>query len=344
MNRSIIITLTAAALLSLSACSQPSSVPETQPQTQEETPPRPSAIIEEILNSREEEETTLPTEEELYTLEDGLEIQKVQDLITGQYLWQSVVEAGDTKYDKYGGEYRDYDVEPRYFETVDGSRKLEVRRWDNLKYSCGDYLIYEYDGTLHVAKPDELYQPVLSFEDVADLSPSGDLIMVPDRKNHKISFYDHQFTLVNELDNLRTAGESNYDRFSDGMLPVEDPQTGKFGYLDQTGSIALPVQYDAASDFSNGYASVLVGADQDLYSEDNGSVIMHMARGGAWGIIDKSGNFVLEPSDRTGNVADNEEEENLYGGAKGFSEVREDGTVDFINRMDGTVLFTETVE
>ena len=144
MKRSAHLLLTAAALLSLSACSLPKRPEETLPQAEEETYPQPSSIIEDMLKAQEamtETEPSFSEEEEAYSFENGLEIQKVPDLITGEYIWQSVVEAGEIKYDKFGGEYRDYDVEPRYYETLDGSQKLDVRRWDNLRYSCGDYLI-----------------------------------------------------------------------------------------------------------------------------------------------------------------------------------------------------------
>lgn len=342
MKRSIYLLIAAAALFSLSACSIPKNPEETPLQTEAETYPQPSSIIEDMLKSRETEaETAFIEEEDPYSFENGLEIQKVPDLITGEYIWQSVVEAGDIKYDKFGGEYRNYDVEPRYFETVDGSVKLDVRRWDNLRYSCGDYLIYEYDGTLYAAKPDQLYQPLLSFENGSEISLAGDNLMVENFHDGFIYFYDRNFNVISQMDGVRTSGEGDVSRFSDGYLPVEEIQTGKFGYLDTNGTLALPFQYDAAADFSNGYAGVLVGGELQPFTEDGGRVTLHLVQGGQWGIIDKSGNFVLDPSEKTGNTAETEEEKSLYGGAKGFGPVRADGTVDFVNRMDGSVLFTE---
>lgn len=343
MKRSAYLLLTAAALLSLSACSIPKKPEETLPQEESETYPQPSSIIEEMLKAQEAETETSfsEEEEEAYSFENGLEIQKVPDLITGEYRWQSVVKAGEIKYDKFGGEYRNYDVEPRYYETVDGTEKLDVRRWDNLKYSCGDYLIYEYDGTLYVSKPDKLYEPVLSFENGSDICRAGDNLMVENFHNSFVYFYDRDFNPLNQLDGVRVAGEDVTTEFSDGYLPVEETQTGKFGYLDTSGTLVLPFQYDAATNFSNGYAGVLVGAELAPYTEDSGTVTLHLAQGGQWGIIDKQGAFVLEPTEKTGNTAENEEEKSLYGGAKGFGPVRADGTVDFVNRMDGSVLFTE---
>lgn len=345
MKRSAHLLLTAAALLSLSACSLPKRPEETLPQAEEETYPQPSSIIEDMLKAQEamtETEPSFSEEEEAYSFENGLEIQKVPDLITGEYIWQSVVEAGEIKYDKFGGEYRDYDVEPRYYETLDGSQKLDVRRWDNLRYSCGDYLIYEYDGTLYVAKPDKMYEPLLSFENGSEISVAGDNLMVDNFHNAFLHFYDCDFNLISQLDGVRAAGEGVTTQFSDGFLPVEEVQTGKFGYLDTNGSLILPFLYDAVTDFSNGYAGVLVGAELQPYTEE-GNITLHLVQGGQWGIIDKQGTFVLEPSEKTGNTAQTEEEKSLYGGAKGFGPVREDGTVDFLNRMDGSVLFTEKI-
>ena len=328
----------------LCACSQTAGPPETEASSQQETVPPPSSIIDEKLRQYEEE-TSLPaeTQEETYSFENGLEIQKVEDLITGDYLWQSVVEAGDVKYDKFGGEYRNYDVEPKYFETVNGKVRLTVRRWDNLQYSCGDYLIYEYGGTVYVAKPENLDLTVVSFPNYCQITKAGDYLMVDNALDYTITFYDYNFNLIKSLEGLRTAGTGDFNAFSEGLLPVEDPQTGKFGYLNTSGELEIPIQYDAADSFSNGCAGVLTGASQELYVE-GGTAILHMARGGQWGIIDKTGKFVLEPSERTGNVAETEEEENLYGGATGFSPVRKDGSVDFIRRMDGTVIFTEKID
>lgn len=52
-------------------------------------------------------------------------------------------------------------------------------------------------------------------------------------------------------------------------------QNGKWGYIDQTGKIVIPPQFDKASIFSDGYASIAVG--------------------GKWGCIDEKGNIVIEP-------------------------------------------------
>lgn len=50
----------------------------------------------------------------------------------------------------------------------------------------------------------------------------------------------------------------------------------KAGYIDQTGRVAIPAKFDAALEFSDGLAAVLVGED--------------------YGYIDKSGEIVVKPA------------------------------------------------
>src|SRR5690606_19927497 len=49
----------------------------------------------------------------------------------------------------------------------------------------------------------------------------------------------------------------------------------KFGYIDRSGQLVIPAQYDRAQPFSDGLAAVAVGK--------------------SWGFIDMSGNMVIEP-------------------------------------------------
>lgn len=61
--------------------------------------------------------------------------------------------------------------------------------------------------------------------------------------------------------------------FRDGLLKVTDE--GKSGFLDESGKVAIPPQWDAAFPFRNGYAFV--------------------QRQGRWGVIDRSGEYVVTP-------------------------------------------------
>lgn len=58
-------------------------------------------------------------------------------------------------------------------------------------------------------------------------------------------------------------------------VPVGEELPRRVGFLDRTGKIAIPMQYEDGSDFSEGLAAVKIG--------------------GKWGFIEPSGRFVIEP-------------------------------------------------
>ena len=272
-----------------------------------------------------------PEEPVLFYEQDGKQYQKVPDLITGEYLWASAVTDGTLVKDSHGHERADYNTQERSFERVDGQESVPVRRWDNLLYSAGEYLIFEYDGTVHVSKSADLYHPVLSYEvgathGIVTKVPDG--YMTADTRSYEIRFYDMQFQLVKAVSGYR-AGESGL-YYEEGLMAVRDMKTGLMGYMDQKGGLVIPCIYAAASDFSNGYASVLTDAQIVSYTEDAGTIQMFYGKGGQWGIIDLTGSYALEPSPEYANAGTEEPEIEYYNGIRRFGPVREDGTVDFI--------------
>ena len=62
--------------------------------------------------------------------------------------------------------------------------------------------------------------------------------------------------------------------FSEGHAPVEDATTDKVGFIDTTGRVVIPYQWDDAMCFSDGVAPV---------QDSNGK----------WGYIDKKGNLIV---------------------------------------------------
>lgn len=64
------------------------------------------------------------------------------------------------------------------------------------------------------------------------------------------------------------------DSFHDGLAVVS--KSGRFGYIDRTGKISIPMEYDYALDFSEGRATV------------------HSAGDPFWHVIDKSGHKVIQ--------------------------------------------------
>lgn len=269
--------------------------------------------------------------EELYFQKDGKDYEKVKDLIDGQYHWASAVGEGETIVDSHGHERPDYYTQPRWFVNLDRGESLEVRRWDNLYYSAGDYLIYEYNGTMYVAEKEDLYHPVLSYPvegtyGIVNKVSGG--YMVANNKEYKVVYYDEKFRQIKTLEGFRAGESGNYYR--DGLLAVRDMDTGLMGFLDEEGEVAIPCQYGYVSHFSNGFSSVLVDARLIPYTEDGGTVQMFGEAGGYWAVIDTEGNYAVAPSEAYANKAFGDERD-LYCGARRFSEARSDGTIDFLD-------------
>lgn len=264
---------------------------------------------------------------------DGKSYEKVPDLVEGKYKWASALTAGTAVKDGNGCESIDYNSQSRSFERLDGGKKLGVRRWDNLLYSAGDYLIFEYDGTVHVSEPDDLYHPVLSYDKGAThqiVTKVPDGYMIADDQKYTVAFYDEDFKPTRLREGYRYL--ENGKCYCDGLMAVRDMKTGLMGFMDQSGDTSIPCEYGYVSDFCNGYASVLTGGSLRPFTEDGGTISMFDVEGGQWGIIDTHGNYVVEPSEKFANPdPDPGDPSTYYCGSRRFTEVREDGTVDFVD-------------
>lgn len=305
------------------------------------------------IGQMDREEDSAETQEpgvSVYYEKDGKQYEMVLDLISNQYEWASAVTGGEIVKDDHGHERADYNSQDRSFERVDAAEMMAVRRWDNLRYSAGEYLIFEYNGTMHISKYYDLYKPVLSYNVAGTYGlvikvPGG--YMVANDRSYITIFYDEDFKIVKTIEGYRVAENGAYlgDYFQEGLIVVRDMQTGLMGYMDQEGKLAIPCQYGNVSHFSNGYASVLSDAEMIQYTEDAGTVLMFYGRGGTWGIIDVNGNYVLESSEKYANKSVvGSTEENYYVFTM-FSPVREDGTVDFVSlERDGAVIETISID
>lgn len=69
--------------------------------------------------------------------------------------------------------------------------------------------------------------------------------------------------------------------FYEGLAAFQDPFTGKWGFIDRTGKIVIPAQYDFVDKFSEGLAAVLFKATD--------------GRPSLWGYIDHTGKIVIQP-------------------------------------------------
>ncbi len=68
-------------------------------------------------------------------------------------------------------------------------------------------------------------------------------------------------------------------KFSAGLVPIQAPESYKYGYLDATGKFQIAPQFTAARPFSEGLAAVKVGDGTE----------------GLWGYIDRTGKFAIRP-------------------------------------------------
>ncbi len=86
-----------------------------------------------------------------------------------------------------------------------------------------------------------------------------------DTKNHQYYFINAKGEKLNtEVTNFKLHDGFGFDvsSFSDGLIPVKIGE--KWGYLSNTGKIAIQAKYDEASDFSSGYAVVRSGTNYSV--------------------------------------------------------------------------------
>lgn len=225
-----------------------------------------------------------------------------------------------------------------WFVSVDGKKQLSVRRFDELICSWKDLLIYRYDDTVYVTKDDRI-DPFFSLErgkDLLSFHAQDDVLCISDETAGTMTFYDREFQVFREYRDVRLA------EFSENRYCVLDLNTGLYGYLDGFGMEVIPFEYSVAQGFHNGYAVVLTGAEAEVYYEDK-TVKMFNHVGGCWGVIDMTGQYVIEPTEEYSNSFDREDlgklkQPDLVDGPVTFSEVDEKGKVKFIVREDGRVL------
>ena len=79
---------------------------------------------------------------------------------------------------------------------------------------------------------------------------------------------------------ISKSGEDLTNQVSSGLRVYQNDETGLFGYKDKSGNIVIKEQFYEAEPFKDGYA--VVNASEDYSTE-------------RYGIIDTTGNYVLEP-------------------------------------------------
>lgn len=100
---------------------------------------------------------------------------------------------------------------------------------------------------------------------------------------------DNQYALIGlNGQMLKNYNYAFVGDFGDGLLAFKQSDEGKFGYIDQNGTIVIPPKYTGAQPFSNGKAIVNIS---ETFS--NG-----------YGLIDKKGNYVIQPKYNDINMLD----------------------------------------
>lgn len=269
------------------------------------------------------------------------EPEPVRDLGGVEGQWRKVISCVDENGDKIENPY-EY---PAWFERMDGSKKLSVRSFDELICSWGDLLFYRYDKTIWVTRSDAV-NPFFSLPEgdgSIELYTAGKELGAyrHGRENSgTLTFYDSRFNVVKQYSNVRL------EEFSESYYCLMDLDTGLYGYADDSGELVIPFSYSLAKGFHNGYAAVLTGAEAEIYYEDHTDKMFNQI-GGFWGIINKKGNYVIEPDEKYSNSFERGDLEGTtaryINGPVGFLEVREDKTADFVRWEDQKVLYTVTI-
>jgi hypothetical protein len=97
-----------------------------------------------------------------------------------------------------------------------------------------------------------------------------------------------------------SAGKANsvdLSHHDDRNAPYRIRKDGKFGFIDETGSILIEPQFDLAEEFSEGLAAVCVGPCKfvDTDEKESGETLNVQRWEGKWGFIDTKGKMVINP-------------------------------------------------
>lgn len=101
-----------------------------------------------------------------------------------------------------------------------------------------------------------------------DFDPNSGIALVKDKSTgwHYIDMNENE---------LLIAGLSSYSDFSEGLCHGRTESTNLYGFLNNKGEWAIPMQFEAVRKFKNGYAAA--------------------KKNGKWGFIDKTGYWIVGP-------------------------------------------------
>lgn len=152
--------------------------------------------------------------------------------------------------------------------------------------------------------------------------------------------------------------ESQPLNFSEGLSSFQmTGNEGKVGFIDKTGKIVVPAQFDFASKFSEGFSLVLSNDNGLGFIDKTGKVVINLrsldiksagyfseglaavSKGGKWGYIDTTGKIVIAPQfDAPGIFLDGLAQFKV---GKKWGYIGKSGNIVINPIYDGTELFTE---
>ena len=94
---------------------------------------------------------------------------------------------------------------------------------------------------------------------------------------------------------LESSFKFNGDSFSEGLSRVIDLETKKYGYIDETGKLVIPYQFNSIDKFGSFREGLVAVADGESYytTQKYENVTIHGSYTNKYGYIDKSGNLVI---------------------------------------------------
>ena len=175
------------------------------------------------------------------------------------------------------------------------------------------YLI-DTQGNVLATLSEDIYQPChfRSVSAYSDIGAAGEGLI-------PYLFFDDNWDIVRRgyLDysgqlalDLTDTTYNDLGTFSEGLAWVVDDATGKCGYIDKTGQLVIPLEYDTVYPFSDGMAVV--------------------RKGDKWGAIDQNNNVVI-PLQYDGS----------FGGTDGYMTVQVNGKYGLVDKEDQMVVPAE---
>jgi len=184
-----------------------------------------------------------------------------------------------------------FNLGAEYFST--GSVNSERMYLRSVEYTLGQHFMMVKEGDKFLLSPQY-------FEDIIDPNITSDTAYYKtnDFWSEEMGFnqYDnHRFEhdligaqkdglygFIDIKNQFHWRIEPTFDEihpFKEGLAAVK--QNGKWGYIDKSGNLIVPPQYDRVFDFYNGLSIVANGENS--------------FREGSWGIIDIQGNTIIDP-------------------------------------------------